>query len=421
MAIQYRSDSVVVQKSTCCLSCDKNELIKYLSLNKSALANAYVAPEDIKETELKVPLEVSYCPHCHLAQLTDIVNRDALFRKYAYFSSDSPQLLSYFDSYAEGVCKRFPSHIKKRIIEIASNDGVLLKAFKKRGSSVLGIDPAENIAKVANAQGIETIPDFFGTKLVPSVLRNYGRAGIIVANNVLAHTDNPHDVVEAVKLLLEPDGVFVFEVQYLLDLIEKNAFDNTYHEHVFYFSLLSLIKLLRRHSMEIFDVEHVDGQGGSLRVYAANSPLAFDVQNSVGKFLHRERLGGLDRVDTYTDFASRIVALKNKLYTLLASIKKDGNKIAGYGAAAKGNTLLQYCGIGSDLVDFIADTAVSKQGMLTPGTHIPIVSPQYLKSNVPDYLLILAWNYAPSIVEREKWFTQQGGKFIIPIPNPHII
>jgi len=403
-----------------CIICHNEKIIKYFSLGKQSPSNAYLEKKQLKTKEFKFPLGVSFCPKCHLAQLDFILDRPALFRHYAYFSSTSPQLLIHFDKYAEEVSRRFPKQTKKLVFEIASNDGLLLKSFKKRGARVLGIDPAENIAQQANKQGIKTIAKFFGRAVVPEILENYGKVGIITANNILAHTDEIHDVVAGVKQLLDKDGIFIFEVQYLADLLKNNEFDNTYHEHVFYFSLFPLIKLLGRYRLKIFDVRHVDTQGGSLRIYAGHTPLHFPVKKSLSQFLEKERQQGLGKIETYINFAGYPLKIKRGIKTILTQIKSKRKKIIGYGAAAKGNVLLQYCKIDSKILDYITDEAPSKQGKYTPGTHIPIVSPKCLTKEKPDYILLLAWNYTPSILEKEKWFIDQGGKFIIPIPRPYI-
>lgn len=411
----------LIKKSEQCLICKSKKLIKYLDLGATALANSYLTSDQLHQPEFKAPLEVYYCQDCHLCQLLHLVDRNLLFKEYAYFSSASPQLLAYFEQYAEELVERFPAQAKKLVLEIASNDGILLKSFKARGAKVLGIDPAKNIAEVANREGIETIPDFFNKDIASRIIAKYGKAGVITANNVLAHTDDIHNMLAGVKKLLDKRSVFVFQVKYLGDLLAKNEFDTTYHEHVSYFSLAPLIFLLKKHTMEIFDVQRVEPEGGSLRIYASHSPLSFPVSNSVGELLEEERAQGLYRLQTYLDFAQRPKIVKEKLQGMLGDLKQQGKKIAGYGASAKGNTLLQYCGVNNEIIDYITDNAPSKQGKYTPGTHIPIVPPSQLKENTPDYILLLAWNYAESIIEREKWFLEQGGKFIIPIPEPKII
>ena len=412
---------MTIVKRTTCLICDNSGLVPYLSLGETALANSYLAEEDLKKPEFKAPLEVYFCENCHLAQLSHIVDRELLFRDYAYFTSTSPTTKEHFNSYAEEVMARFPELARQLTFEIASNDGILLQSFSEMGAKVLGIDPARNVAEFAIQKGVETIPEFFTSASVPNLIKKYGKAGIILANNVLAHTDVLNDVISGVKQFLDNCGVFVFEVQYLLDLIQKNEFDNTYHEHICYFSLRPLVHLIQKNGMDIFNVKHVDTQGGSLRVYASHAPLVYERDPSVDYYLNLEKSASLDKEETYLKFAKHPPVVKQSLKKLLQELKAMGKKVVGYGAPAKGNTLLQYAGITNNEISYITDNAPSKQNKYTPGTHIPIVSPSKLKEDVPDYILILAWNYAPSILEREKWFSLKGGKFIIPIPEPKII
>lgn len=353
--------------------------------------------------------------------MLDLVDRNMLFKKYAYFSSTSPQLETHFSQYATEVVAQFPDQAKKLTVEIASNDGILLKYFKSLGSRILGIDPARNIARLANQQGIETLAIFFDEKIALRIAKKYGKAGVITANNVLAHTDNLHNIIEGVKNLLDTDGIFVFEAQYFGDLLAKNEFDNTYHEHVCYFSLAPLITLLSMHDLKICDVKHVDTQGGSLRVYASHNASKFSINPSIKKLLQKEKRQGLYSAKTYQKFSSTPITTKKNLVTLLKRLKKEGKTIAGYGAPAKGNTLLQYCAIGPNIIDYIVDNAPSKQQTHAPGSRIPIFAPSHLKNNTPDYVLLLAWNYADSILQREKWLKEKGVKFIKPIPDVKII
>ena len=408
-------------KRATCLICDGSNLTPYLSLGETALANSYLTREDFEKPEFKAPLEVYFCESCYLAQLSHVVDRELLFRDYAYFTSTSPQTIGHFNTYAEKVMARFPELARQLTFEIASNDGILLQSFLKMGAKVLGIDPARNVAEFAIQKGIETIPDFFTSASVPNLIKKYGKAGVILANNVLAHTDVLNGIVAGVSQFLDKRGVFIFEVQYLLDLVQKNEFDNTYHEHTCYFSLHPLTRLIQKHGMDIFNVEHVDTQGGSLRVYASHAPLIYERDPSVSYYLNLEKSAGLNKKETYLELAKPPPVVKRKLNNLHQALKANVKKVVGYGAPAKGNTLLQYAGITNDEISYITDNAPSKQNKYTPGTHIPIVSPDKLKEDKPDYILILAWNYAPSILEREKWFSLGGGKFIIPIPEPKII
>jgi len=402
-----------------CLICGNPKILKYLDLGHSALANSFLSKKDLSKKEMQFPLRVAYCPKCHLSQLMDIIDRKKIFEHYAYFSSTSPQLEQYFQNYAEDLKKKFPNQAKQLVVEIGSNDGILLKYFKKMKLPVLGVDPAKNIARKANHNKIRTLPLFFNSRNSEKIKKAYGDAGIIIANNVLAHTDSPLQVISGVKNLLDKKGVFVFEVQYLKDLLDKNEFDNTYHEHTCYFSMAPLCTLLEKYGLEVFDLKHTSAQGGSIRVFAGHKNI--NKKNfKLKTLLEEERVAGLYKKQTYLNFAKKPKIIKKELLDALRKIKKTGKKIVGYGASAKGNTLLQYCGIKSE-IDYIVDTAPFKQNKFTPGTHIPIRDPKYLKKDPPDYVLILAWNYADSIMKKESWLKGKGGKFIIPIPKVKII
>lgn len=410
------------RKSNKCLICGSKELTCYLSLGSAAPANSYLTKPQLQQKEFKAPLEVYFCRNCHLAQLLHIVDRSYIYRHYDYFSSTSPMLIKHFEQYATEVFSRFPNQAKQLVVDIGSNDGVLLKPFKKLGAKVLGIDPAKNIAKIANREGIETIADFFSSKKVPNLIKRYGKAGIITSNNTLAHTDALHDIFEGVKELLDDKGVFVFEVQYLADLLTHNEFDNTYHEHICFHAISPLAYLLKMHSMEIIDIIHTDTHGGAVMVFASHTPSPHPISKAVYKFLDNEKKLGLDKLSTYRKFAKRPPLVKKQLTKMLLDLKKKGKKITAYGASAKATTLLQYCNIGPDIIDYITESAPSKIGKYTPGTHIPIVPEDTLRKKTPDYILITAWNYAQHIMEKkEKWFHDAGGKFIIPIPEPKII
>ncbi len=410
-----------VKKNRKCIACGHNNLIKYLDLGESALANSYIDKSNLAKKEQKFPLRVYVCANCHLAQLTDWVDRKKIFEHYAYFTSKSKPLHEHFKKYAEDIYKKFPKQIKNLILEIGSNDGFLLGLFKEYGGVVLGVDPAKNIAKTANEMGIDTWPVFFDSEVADKIFKEYGQVGVITANNVLAHTDNIHGILAGVKKLLAEDGVFIFEVQYLGDLIKNNEFDNTYHEHIFYFSLAPIIKILEKWDLQVFDVKKVNTQGGSMRVYAGHKNNPFKINNSVNKFLAQEKKQGLQKIKTYKEFGKVPDQVKKQLVQLLTKLKKQNKTIIGYGAAAKGNTLLQYCKIGPELIDYIVDTTPAKQGKYTPGTHIPIFSRKQINKKKPDYILILAWNYADVIMKNEKELQKKGVKFIIPIPKVRVV
>lgn len=410
------------RKSDKCLICKEKRLTPYFSLGQAAPANSFLAKAELKQKEFKAPLRVYFCHNCNLAQLLHIVDRSYIYRDYAYFSSTSPMLVKHFEEYAKEVFSRFPVQSKQLVVDIGSNDGVLLKPFKKLGAKVLGIDPAKNIAKIANQQGIETIADFFGKDKVGKLIKKYGKAGIITSNNTLAHTDILHDIFDGVKELLHSEGIFVFEVQYLLDLLTHNEFDNTYHEHICFHAIKPLEFLLKMHGMKIIDVMHTDTHGGAVMVFAAHQESLHPVGKKVSEFLEKEQKFGLHKLSVYKKFAKRPLKVKENLTKMLIDLKKKGKKIAAYGASAKATTLLQFCNIGPDIIDYITESAPSKIGKFTPGTHIPIVPEDTLKKQTPDYILITAWNYADHIMNnKETWFKKTGGRFIIPIPEPVII
>lgn len=418
---RLRRINKVYYKSRKCLICRSKKLSRYLSLGRVALANSYLSRTELNKEEFKAPLEVYFCHNCNLAQLLHIVDRGLIYNKYSYFSSTSPMLVKHFEEYAKEIYSRFPNQAKQLVVDIGSNDGVLLKPLMKLGANILGVDPAKNIAKIANLEGIETIPAFFNKNLVKKIIKKYGKAGVITSNNTLAHTDILHDIFDGAKDLLDKNGVFVFEIQYLADLLAHNEFDNTYHEHICYHAVSPLSYLLKMHGMDIIDVIHSDTHGGGIIVFASHSPLPFPIKKSVSEFLNNEKLLGLNKLTTYKKFAKVPPIVKKKLTKILLDLKANGKKIAAYGASAKATTLLQYCSIGPEVIDYITDSAPSKQGKYTPGTHIPIVPPERLKQKKVDYIVITAWNYANNIMEKEKWFKDAGGKFIIPIPEPKII
>lgn len=412
--------SLITQKQNCII-CNSKALTPYLNLGKTALANSYLKKVDLRSSEELYPLRVSYCHDCHCCQLTDIIERKSLFENYAYFASASLPLYEHFRQYADTIYERFPEQTKQFTLEIASSDGILLEHFKKFGGPILGVDPALNIALTARKRGIDTLSAFFNLGTAQQILKKYKRPGVITANHVLAHTDNPHDIIAGVKLLLDQQGVFVFEVQYIAHLLRKKEFDLTYHEHICYFSLHPLMVLLEQHGLQIFDVEHIDREGGSLRVYAAHAPSVFSINPSVKKLLQQEQQWGLHDFQTYKNFSKVPEEIKDDLLTLLYRLKQQNKKIAGYGAPAKGNTLLQYCGISSKLIDYIIDTTPFKQGKFTPGSHILIYDPIHLKKDLPDYILILTWNFAETIIKNESWLTDLGVRFIKPVPKVTII
>lgn len=402
-----------------CRICGSEQLTKVLDLGHQPPANAFLAKKDFNK-ESHFPLRVYFCRSCSLLQLLDVVSPELLFGKYVYVSSTSPSFVAHFESYAQEMANRFD--IKGRlIVDLGSNDGILLRPLKNLGAVVLGIDPAKSIARRATVEGLETIPNFFSPQLAKKLLARRNKAKLITANNVFAHIDNSAEVVKGVKILLADDGVFVIEVPYLVDFLKNKLFDTIYHEHLSYFSLKPLKLLMEKNGMEIFDVKKVGSHGGSIRIFIQKLGGIQRVSQAPNDFLMREKKLGLHKISTYHNFARDVRGNRDALFGLLTKLKKGNHKIAGYGAPAKGNTLLNYADINNVILDYIVDDSPYKQGLYTPGGHIPVVSFAELAKNPPDFLLILAWNFAEQIMDKCRNFRQNGGKFIVPIPEPKII
>lgn len=353
-------------------------------------------------------------------QLGDVVPPEILFKDYIYVSGTSNTLRTHFEGMAKEVVEKFGLNSDSMVIDIGSNDGTLLRCFQGLKIKTLGVEPATNVAKLAREKGIETINDFFDEKIARRI-RGEAKVGAVLATNVFAHVNDLDDFLHGIKILLDDTGVFVIEVPYLVDLLEKMLFDTIYHEHLSYFALEPLATLFDRFDMKIIDVKRVDSHGGSIRVYVVRSTSSFQPTESVTRLLQLENRFRLSSPETYLDFASQLKLLKEKLVSMLKRFKAEGNKIVGYGAPAKGNTLLNYCKIGTDILDYIVDESPLKQGLYTPGAHIPVLPTRQIRVDRPDYVLLLAWNYATEILEREREYRRTGGKFIVPIPEPRII
>lgn len=410
----------MVSTRTKCRICGEARLTLFLDLGAQPLANAFLTEVDLARPEPRYPLRVFFCENCGLSQLGEVVSPETLFREYVYFSSVMPSA-HHFNAYAEEVRSRFLRGPRDFIVEIGSNDGHLLKPFKEAGVRVLGVDPAENIAAIARGQGVETIANFFSEKLARDIRSQYGAAEVILANNVVAHIDDHHDLMRGVCELLASHGVFIFEAPHVLDMIEHHAFDGIYHEHLSYLSLRPLTLLFRKFDMEIFDVRILPVQGNySLRAYACRNG-ARVISSSVGALLAQEETSGLGRRTIYEGLARKIVQLKEEVTGTLAGLKRNGKRLAAYGAPARGNTLLNYFGISRDLLEYATEELPSKIGRYTPGTHIPVIDIREARNDPPDYYLLLAWPYRDVILEKERTFRAKGGKFIIPVGNVRII
>lgn len=400
-----------------CRICGSSDFAEVLNLGEMPPANAFLKKEDLAKEERKFPLIVYFCRNCALLQLLDVVSPKILFEHYDYLTSASAPLAGHFVQSAKMLAEKFITGKNDFALEIGGNDGVLLSEMKKH-CRVLNIEPSKNVAELARKRGVETIDEFFTTALARDIMQKYGRSRLIIANNVMAHIDDLSDVFRAVEALLQDDGVFVFEVHWVGNLIGEGGFDQIYHEHLCYFSLFPLLRMLDGFALKIFDVELIPVHGQSMRLYAGKKQA---VSDSVGSFLNREKELGLQDLKTFLNFAKKVEKNKNDLNDLLARLRNERAVIAGYGAPAKGNTLLNYCKIDNTILDFIIDTTPLKQGLFTPGSHIPIYSPRVLPKKKPDYFLLLAWNYADAVMVKEADFRNKGGKFIIPVPEVKII
>ncbi len=413
-------DSEIKQNSKCRI-CSSDELEEFLSLGETALANSFLKKEDFAKEKF-YPLRVGFCHNCNLVQLMDVVNPDLMFLDYVYFYSKMPAASQHFVDYATEVSEKYISNPKRDlVVELGSNDGILLKGLQDRGCvKVLGIDPAKNIAQIANQNGILTIADYFNHPLAQSVASDYGKAKVIIGNNVVAHIDDHQELMKGVSELIDEDGVFILEAPYLVDMFENLAYDSIYHEHLSYLAVAPLQKLFQRYGMEIFDVQMKKRQGKSIRVFAARIGRK-QILPSVQTFLNIEKAMGLDKFENYQKLASKIAASKEKLTATLKDLKNKGFTVAAYGSPARGNTILNYCKIGPDILDFATEELPSKIGLYTPGTHIPVIDIKESRKNSRDYYLMLAWSYKDAILEKESEFVKNGGRFILPIGDIKII
>jgi len=405
------------KKHNFCRICGGKNLVSYLDLGNMPLANSFIGPSQIKN-EQKFPLNVLLCRDCYFSQLSVVVDPKILFSKYAYRSAISDSFKKHCAELAKGQSRKI---LQKGdlVVDIASNDGSLLAEFKKLGNRVLGIEPAKNIAKIANGQQIETLAKFWSTDVATNVQKKYKKAKIITAFNVFAHVDDMHGFVEAAKMLLSDDGYLIIESPHVLNLIEKTEFDTIYHEHLSYLSLKPLKRLIESHGLKIARVKTFDIHGGSIRMYIEHKNRNTS-DGSLQKVIAKEQSKGLYSLRYYKQFEKRVEKIKNDLIAEVKKLKKQNKKISGFAASAKGNTLLNFCGIGHESIDFIFDDTPEKQNKLYPGVHIPVISSEFLLEKNPDYLLILAWNLAEEIIFKTKKFQKRGGKYILPIPSLRI-
>jgi 2-polyprenyl-3-methyl-5-hydroxy-6-metoxy-1,4-benzoquinol methylase len=407
---------MIKMKTVNCRICGWKTEKTFVDLGQTPLSNSYLKKNMIKN-EKKFPLHALICTKCMLVQLEEFETPKKIFSEYAYFSSYSKMWLKHAEEYVNKMTKKFNLNSNHLVIEIASNDGYLLQYFKKYKIPVLGIEPA----KIAQKKKIPTITKFFGTKLAKEMVKLGKQPDLLLGNNVLAHVPKLNDFVEGLKILLKYEGVITLEFPHILQLINKNQFDTIYHEHFSYFSLITLKKLFEMHKLKIFDVEKLNTHGGSLRIFVKHKDNDFQKERkSVKKMLEKEKIFGLKKISTYTNFSQEVNLIKKELLNFLHKAKEDKKTVVGYGAPAKGNTLLNFCEINFELIDYTVDISPHKQGMYLPGSHILIKNPNEIFKTKPDYVLILPWNLKKEIMIQMKDIREWGGKFVIPIPEVKI-
>lgn len=415
-------ETKLVQRRTVCRLCPSSDLELVLALKPTPLANALVSAEHLDRQEPSIPLDVFVCRECEHIQLLDVVDPEVLFRDYVYVSGTSSVYVDYLREYSLAVSSKRNLQPESLVIEIGSNDGTLLHHFKDQGMRVLGVDPALNLAAAAIESGIPTISDFFSPTLAEEIKNKHGQASVVMANHVFAHADDLESIVKGVRTILAPNGVFVFEVSYLLDVYRSVLFDTIYHEHVSYHTVGPLVGFFQRLGMELVDSQRVSHQGGSLRctVQLAGGP--WPVESSVQELISMESQElGTDIPESFRKYGERIDVERKRLTDLLTELSSQGKRVAGYGAPAKTTTLMHHFELDGSQIEFIVDDSSFKQGLYTPGLHIPIVSSEEIYQRKPDYLLVLAWNFADSIIAKHQAFAEAGGKFIVPLPTFRVV
>jgi hypothetical protein len=409
-----------VRRRTTCRVCDGTDLHAVLSLGPTPLANAFLRSPDEFAQEPRFPLDLYFCRNCSLLQLLDVVDPSILFDHYIYVSGTSATMAAHNAAYAAGTAQMLGLTAGDLVVDIASNDGSLLQQFRRLGIGTLGVEPARNLAAAARANGVDTINVFFSAAAAREIISDRGPARLVCANNVLAHVDRPDDFLAGCLTLVADDGLVTIEVPYVRELVERLEYDTVYHEHLSYFSVTALLALCARVGLFPVRIDHVPVHGGSLRLYLSPRPAPYPAD--VRQLIAREKADGLTTLERYLAFADAVKHGRSELVSLLRSLRESGSRVAGYGAPAKGNTLLNYCGIDRELMPFTVDKNALKVGTYTPGAHIPVMSTAALETAAPpDYVLILAWNFADEIIQQQEAHRARGGKFIIPIPTPQVM
>lgn len=404
-----------------CVVCGRQAVAEFLDLGRTALANKFLTREELASaTEERYPLRIGFCRTCAHVQLTELVPPSAMFEDYLYVSAASRTLREHFEDLSAVLVERHALSDRDLVMDIGCNDATLLAAFKRRGVRTLGIDPARNLAELTHDLGIDRYTGFFTANTAAEIVERWGRAALVTATNTFPHIPDLHDFVEGIRTVLAPGGSFVIEVHYLLDLVGQLAFDTIYHEHVSYWGLGPMNHLFEMHGLRVVDAERLPLHHGQLRATVRREEEG-EPSPGVATILEREREAGLDRYETFERFAARTAQLKIDLNRLLADLRSGGKRIAAYGAPAKGNTLLEFLELGPGQIEYIVDRSALKQGRFAPGSHIPVVAPERLLLERPDYVLLLAWNFADEILEQQAKYRAGGGKFIIPVPQVAII
>ena len=406
-----------------CRFCSKKLLHSVVNLGMSPLCQKHIKPEESNHMEKFYPLHAYICHHCWLLQLEEFASPEEIFsQEYAYFSSYSTSWLQHAKDYTQYMIDRFGYTPSQLVVEIASNDGYLLQYFVNKNIPVLGIEPAGNVAVEARNKGVRSETLFFGKETAHTLSRQYKKADLLIGNNVLAHVPDINDFVAGMKIMLADKGVITMEFPHLQRLIEGNQFDTIYHEHFSYLSFVAVNRIFKHHGITLFDVQELPTHGGSLRIFGCHTEdTSKPMNNNVTELLEREKTIGFETLAYYSDFEEKVKETKRKLVEFLIQVKREGKSIVGYGAPGKGNTLLNYCGIRTDFLDYTVDRSPHKQGNYLPGTHIPIYAPDKIKETQPDYVLILPWNLEKEIVNQMAYICEWGGKFVIPIPEVKII
>ena len=405
-----------------CRFCGSNLKHTFVDLGMSPLCESYLSMDQLNQMEPFYPLYVYVCDQCYLVQLEEYVTPEHIFTEYAYFSSYATSWLEHVKKYTHQMIDRFRLDKNSFVVEVASNDGYLLQYFVEKGVPVLGIEPALNVAKAAEAIGVPTLTEFFGVECATKLAAEGKQADLIAGNNVLAQVPDLNDFVAGLKILLKPQGVITIEFPHLMRLMEENQFDTIYHEHFSYFSLITAEKIFAGHGMTLFDVEELPTHGGSLRIYGRHADdTSKPITDRLIALREREIAAGFTDMSCYTNFAEQVKETKRKLLEFLIQAKRDGKTVVGYGAPGKGNTLLNYCGIRTDFLDFTVDRNPYKQGKFLPGTHIPIFHPDRIAAVQPDYVFILPWNFKDEIMKQMAFIREWGGQFVVPIPEVQVI